>query len=131
MTDSAALWQFLQDPIVLLAGVLVAGVAWRLSGARTRRLRRQRAALRVRARHAASPRERRELMLQWNELGGLRERERGQRHRAAREEGQKARAAGRPLRANPYLHAWWGPGRLWKRGWQSVERRIRWLESHR
>jgi hypothetical protein len=94
-------------------------------------MQRRRAALRVQARRAASPRQRHELMQQWQELGGRRDRERSHRLRAAREEGQKARAIGWPLSANPYGHGLWGPGRFWKRGWKSVDRQIRWIERHR
>jgi hypothetical protein len=121
----------LQDPLLWLAGVLLALGVWRLSGARQRRLRRRRAQLRVRAGRAATLRERHELMQQWSELGGLREHARVSRLRAAREDGQKARAAGSPLSANPHPHSFWGPGRLWKRGWQAVDRHIRWIEQHR
>ncbi|HEX9841854.1 MAG TPA: hypothetical protein VGC20_03850 [bacterium] len=124
-------WELLSDPILWLFLAVIALIVYRLSGARRRLLRRRRAALRVQASRADSLRERRELMLKWNELGGLRERERLARQRSAREQGQKARAAGRPLSANPYAHGLWGNGRLWKRGWKAVDRHIRWIERHR
>jgi len=131
MPPGEGYWHLLQEPLLWLALALLALGVWRLSGVRQRRLRRHRAQLRVRARRAATPRERRELMLQWSELGGLREHERATRKRSAREEGQKARVAERPLSANPYRHSLWGPGRLWKHGWQAVDRHIRWIEQHR
>jgi hypothetical protein len=121
----------LSDPVLWLVVGVLALLAWRLSGVRKRRLRKRRAALRVQARRTASPRQRRELMLAWHELGGLREHARSQRQRTAREQGQKARAAGRPLSANPYPHSLWGEGRLWKQGWMSVDQRVRWIRQHR
>lgn len=121
----------LQDPIVLVAAAVVLLALWRFSGLRKRRLRKHRATLRARAGRAESLRERHALMQQWNELGGLRERERAGRQRSAREDGQKARAAGRPISANPYRHGLWGEGRQWKRGWRSVDRHIRWIHRHR
>lgn len=131
MTAPADPLFYLRDPIVLVAVVVVLVVVWQLSGLRTRRLRRKRADLRARAGRTDNPRERHALMLQWSELGGLREHERASRRRSAREAGQKARAAGRPLSANPYRHALWGPGRRWRRGWKSVDRNIRWIRRHR
>ncbi len=122
---------YLQDPIALVAlGVLLL-IAYRLSGLHRRRQRRQRARLRVEARHAENPRERRDLMLAWNELGGLRELRRGAEARSAREEGQKARAAGRPRTANPYGLGLWGKARRWRLGWKAVDRNIRWIHRHR
>jgi len=121
----------LQDPIVWLLGAVLALGLYRLSGARKRRLHRQRAALRQRARQAASPRERRLLMAQWRDLGGPQARVQGERLRDAREQGQRARAEGQPRSANPFRQSQWGQGRLWKEGWESVERRIRWIEERR
>lgn len=121
----------LKDPIFILAGVVLLLVIYRFSSLHRARQRKRRASLRVRARHAENPRERRELMLQWNEMGGLRDHKRARQSRSAREQGQKARAAGRPLSANPYRHSLWGDGRLWKLGWRSVDRNIRWIERRR
>jgi hypothetical protein len=121
----------LGDPIFLLLGAVVLLLAWRLSGVRSRRLRKRRAQLRRQAREEASPRRRHELMQHWNELGGLREIRRGEEKRQARDQGSRARAGGRPLSANPYGHGLWGKGRQWKLGWKSVDRNIRWIERHR
>jgi len=126
-----SLWIYLREPVVWLLFALVGLLMYRLSGVRKRRLRKHRAALRLRAARAATPRERRELMLQWNELGGLKEHARRQRRVSAREEGQKARAAGRSRSANPYGHSLWGEGRLWKQGWKSVDHNIRWIRKRR
>ena len=135
MPQPEGILPYLADPAVwllLLALAATAGLlAYRLSGARARRLRQRRAALRRRAGRAASPRERRELMQQWHELGGLHEHRRGERLSAAMEQGRKARGEGRALSANPYGHGLWGTGRSWKRGWQSVDRHIRWIHRQR
>jgi hypothetical protein len=131
VSEAEGYWLLLREPVLWLVVATLGLLAWRWSGVRKRRLRQRRASLRLRARQAETPRERRELMLQWSELGGLREHARVQGQRNARAEGQRARATGRPLSANPYRHALWGPGRLWKRGWKSVDRQIRWIRKHR
>ena len=119
------------DPLIILPAALVMLLVWQLSGMRKRRLRRKRAQLRLAAHQADTLQKRHQLMMEWKELGGLKEYRRGAQRRGVREEGQKARVQGRPLSANPYGTGWWGQGRQWKRGWQTVERHIRWIESHR
>ena len=127
--------QLLAEPIMqllVLLFVLLLGVGvYRLSGLRRRRLRRRRASLRKQAARAETPRERRTLMLQWSELGGLDDYQRAARRDSAREDGRKARTAGQPLSANPFGHGLWGAGRQWKQGWRMVDQNIRWLESQR
>ncbi len=135
MPQPEGILPYLADPVVWLLLLALAGLAglltYRLSSVRARRLRSRRAALRVRAGRAPSLRERRELMQQWHELGALLEQLRSERLGAAQEQGRKARGEGRPLAANPYRHSLWGAGRSWKRGWQSVDRHIRWIHRQR
>lgn len=122
---------YVHDPIVWLLVIALAALAYYLSTGRRERLRRRRAALRAKARRTTSPRERRELMLQWRELGGGQDQTRSLRQRDARAQGQKARAAGQTRWANPYLQSLWGRGRRWHNGWASVDRNIRWIERQR
>lgn len=131
MTPAEGLLVFLHDPIVWLLLLVLALLAYHFSGGRRRRLNRRRVALRAQVRHAATPRQRREALQQWRELGGVRERRRGQAQRDARAQGQQARAAGRTRWANPYRQSWWGSGRLWRSGWEAVDRNIRWIEKRR
>lgn len=119
------------DPIFLIPTALLVLLFWRLSGFRTRRLRKKRARLRVAAKQAVSLKDRHRLMMEWKELGGLKEYRKGTTRRGVRAEGQKARVQGRPMSANPYGLGLLGQGRQWKRGWRSVDHHVRWIESHR
>ena len=119
------------DPIFLVAVAIALLVIYRFSGIRTRRLRRQQAALHVQATRETNPIRRRELLQQWSELGGPRESRRTFDRRRVRDQGQKARVSGKARSANPYPHSLWGGGRLWKLGWKSVDRNIKWIERQR
>ncbi len=120
----------------LLALLIVAALAlpwplwWVLRRARRQR-RLRRARLAAAARRETDPQKRREMLLRWNDMGGGDAAKRAMRRNAIREQGQQARTRGEPLTANPYPITFWGRGRQWKAGWKSVEKQVRWLESHR
>ena len=120
--------------LLLYGGLLALLVLWlvyRFSGLRQRLLQRRARRILAQAARAESPRRRRELLLHLQETGAPPESRRAQVRRSAREEGRRARTAGRPRSANPYLISLWGKGREWKAGWRSVDRNVRWLHRQR
>ena len=128
MNDQDLMISLLLGLVALLA---VPVMGWRIHKARKRRLRERKADLLVAARRELNPVRRRALILAWNDLGGLEEMRQQRKRRLARLQGEQARGGGRPLSANPFPSGYWGAGRAWKQGWWTVERNIRWIESHR
>ncbi len=124
--------QLLLDPIVLaVLGLALALAAWRLSGLRERRVRRELGRLSAQVRRETNPRRRQEMLQRFQELGGVRASRRVQSRNTTVDEGRKARMNGRSRISNPYGIGLLGRARLWRQGWQSVHRNIRWIERHR
>lgn len=120
------------DPLVLALLVLaLAGLGWRFSGFRKRKVRRELARLSALAKQETNPRKRQEMLHRFQEIGGVGESKRIQATRSAVDEGAKARMNGRSRIANPYGLGLWGRARQWRKGWKSVDQNIRWIQSHR
>jgi len=118
-------------PIVALLALLIAWLSWRLSGIPAKKHLQKMAALKAAYHRENNPRRKHQLMMEWNEMGGHKY---GRQELERREDtgmGQRARAEGLPLSANPFRHSLWGRGRNWSKGWRAVDRNIRWIHQHR
>lgn len=120
------------EPIVLLVLGLVMGLLlWRFSGFRERRVRREMARLSIQVKSETNPRKRQEMLQRFQEIGGVKASRRVQSRNSAVDEGRKARMNGRLRISNPYGIGVLGRARMWRLGWQSVDKHIRWIERQR
>ena len=127
---------FFSDPLfLLLLGVAVL-LLYRLISRPGRNRRQRLEQLRLQAAREPHPARRRELVMEWNEMGGYSQEKKTREEKAARILGQKARISGEPVSANPFGTmplgiALGGQGKQWRQGWKSVDRNIRWLARKR
>lgn len=124
-------WSLLGEPFILIILALLVWLGYLATGHGARRKKRKRDDLQRQALREAEPAKRRELLMAWNEMGGLEQKRVEVRKRAIRAQGQKARISGQSASDNPFPSQWWGYGKQWRRGWKGVDRNIRWLYKQR